>query len=90
MERVIRVSVAVSSGAVPFRVEVRAASIEEAVRLAAVSYPGGELKVLFPIDPESFFAEEAVPAEDGEVRDLGEYGSVTRECLSSHQLCPAR
>ena len=43
MERVIQVSVAVSTAAVRFRAEVRAEGIEEAVRLTAASYPGGEV-----------------------------------------------
>ncbi len=51
----IRVSVAVSSGAVRFRTEVQAESIERAVRLACVRYPGCEVRVLFPINPEVIF-----------------------------------
>jgi hypothetical protein len=52
----IRVSVEVSSGEVArFRVEVEAPSIERAVRLATVRYPGCAIRVLFPIDPQAFF-----------------------------------
>ncbi len=64
-ERVIRVSVAVSSGAVRFKVEVQAESIERAVRLACVRYPGCEVRVLFPINPEVYFAP---PKRKSEVR----------------------
>jgi hypothetical protein len=58
----IRVSVMVSRGPVHFRAEVRAESIEEAVRLAAASYSGGEVRMLFPIDAETFFIDESAPA----------------------------
>ncbi len=54
----IRVSVAVSSGADRFKAEVRAEGIEDAVRLAAGIYPDGEAGVLFPIDSGAFFAED--------------------------------
>ena len=54
----IRVSVAVSSGADRFKADVRAESIEDAVRSAAAIYPDGEVRVLFPIDPKVFFVEE--------------------------------
>ena len=57
----IRVSVAVSTGAIRFKVELRAESIEDAVRLATAVYPDGEVRVLFPIDPEAFFMEESAP-----------------------------
>jgi hypothetical protein len=56
------IRVSVSSGPVRFRAEVRAKSIEEVVRLAAVSYLGREVKVLFPIDAEVFFIEESALA----------------------------
>ncbi len=58
----IRVSVVVSSGAIRFRAEVQAESIEEAVRLAALNYSSGEVRVLFPIDAEAFFIEESASA----------------------------
>ncbi len=52
----IRILVEVS-GAVRFRVAVRAKSIEQTVSIASTRYPGSEVGVLFPIDPETFFAE---------------------------------
>jgi hypothetical protein len=55
---VIRVTAAVGSGADRFKAEVRAESIEDAVRSAAAIYPDGEVRVLFPIDPKMFFVEE--------------------------------
>ena len=54
----IRVSVAVSTGTTRFKAEVRAESIEDAVRLAAGIYPDGEVRVLFPIDAEAYFSED--------------------------------
>jgi len=53
--------------------EVEAESIVRAVRLASSRYPRREIKVLFPIDPEAFFAtgpdaaSEAFPVSDREV-----------------------
>jgi hypothetical protein len=56
----IRVSVEVRSGANCFRTAVWAESIERAVRLAGRDYPGSETRVLFPIEPEVFFANTPV------------------------------
>ena len=53
----INVSVEVRSGAARFRVAVRAESIERALSIAGAQYPGWETKVLFPLDPEAFFAK---------------------------------
>ena len=52
----VRVSVEVSSGDVCFSVDVLADSIEGAIRLAGSHYPGRKVQVLFPIEPETFFA----------------------------------
>jgi hypothetical protein len=51
----IQVSVKLGDGSIDFRVSVRAESIEQAVSLASERYPGSKVRVLFPIDPESFF-----------------------------------
>jgi hypothetical protein len=51
----IRVLVKLGDDSTGFRVSVRAESIERAVDLASEQYPGSKVKVLFPIDPESFF-----------------------------------
>lgn len=58
----VKVSVEVCSGAARFRAVVWAQSIERAVSLVNDHYPSGEAKVLFPIDPEAFFAEGSLPA----------------------------
>lgn len=36
-------------------VSVEAETLLEALRIARESYPGGEVRVVFPIDPEGFF-----------------------------------
>ena len=59
-KRMISVSVEVSSSSARLTAGIRAESIEEAVRVATASHPGCEVRVLFPIDPEVFFAEDPV------------------------------
>jgi hypothetical protein len=66
---VIRVSMEVRSGAARFRAVVWAENIVRALSLVRGRYPGCEARVLFPIEPESFFVapggapwvEEVVP-----------------------------
>jgi hypothetical protein len=63
----IRVTVEVRDGAVSRRVRITAPSIGRAFELAGGGQPGKEVRVVFPIDPESFFAgavtlEGAMPA----------------------------
>ena len=53
----IRVSVEIRSGVARFQRTVWAESIERAVRLTAMRYPGSDARVRFPIEPEGFFAE---------------------------------
>ncbi len=53
----IRISVEVNSDAASFRAVVCAESIEGAVGIARARYPGSEVGVLFPIDPETFFVQ---------------------------------
>ena len=52
----VRISVEVTSGAASFRVSVRAESIERALEIVRSQNPGREVCVVFPIDPEIFFA----------------------------------
>jgi hypothetical protein len=64
----IRVSIDVGSGVRRRRVTLCAQSIEQAVDAAKVRYPGSEVHVTFPIDPEAFFAEDAASAvEDARI-----------------------
>ena len=56
----IRISVYVSSGTARFSVAIQAESIERALEIVARQNPGKECEVAFPIDPETFFVDEAV------------------------------
>jgi hypothetical protein len=56
----IRISVHVSSGAARFSVSIQAESIERALEIVARQNPGKDCEVVFPIDPETFFVDEAV------------------------------
>jgi hypothetical protein len=58
----IRVSMEVREGATLSRATVEAESIREAVSITRRRYPGRDVQVKFPIDPEDFFIEG--PAED--------------------------
>jgi hypothetical protein len=60
----IRVSVEVYSGAARFRATVWAKSIECALSLVRARYPGGEARVIFPIEPEAFFVDGVVPTSE--------------------------
>jgi hypothetical protein len=55
---VIRVLVEFQSGAARFRAVVWAEGIDRAVKLVKVRYPECEARVLFPIEPEAYFAAE--------------------------------
>jgi hypothetical protein len=57
----IRVSMEVREGAALSRATVQAESIREAVSITRDRYPGRDVQVIFPIDPEGFFIED--PAE---------------------------
>jgi hypothetical protein len=59
----VRVAIEVRSGAARFSVAVRAESIRRALSIAGSRYPGSNVAVRFPIDPESFFAKEPAATE---------------------------
>jgi hypothetical protein len=56
----IRISVRVSDGTARFGVSIQAESIERALEIVGRQNPGSKCEVVFPIDPETFFVEEAV------------------------------
>ncbi len=58
----IKISVEVRSGPAHFRAGVWAESIEQALSLVKARYPGGETRVVFPIEPEAFFVVGGGPA----------------------------
>jgi hypothetical protein len=51
----MKITVEVRSSAARFKVALLAESIEEALEMAKRYNPGKECKVVFPIDPQSFF-----------------------------------
>jgi hypothetical protein len=53
----VRVSIEVRSGAARFRVGAQASCIQRAVRLVQRLYSPSDVRVIFPIDPASFFVE---------------------------------
>jgi hypothetical protein len=55
---VVRITVEVGRGAIRYKVAVQAESIRRALEIVEGMNPGREIKVAFPIDPESFFVEE--------------------------------
>ena len=57
----IRVSMEVREGTALSRATVQAESIREAVSITGGRYPGRDVRVMFPIDPEDFFIKG--PAE---------------------------
>ncbi len=57
----VKVSIEVYNGAALFKVAVRAQSIERAASVVRGSYPGCDIRVKFPIDPDSFFVKQAAP-----------------------------
>ena len=63
----IRVCMEVREGTALSKATVQAESISEAVGIIRERYPGGDVRVMFPIDPEDYFIEG--PAEgDGRAR----------------------
>jgi hypothetical protein len=54
----VKVSVEVRSGAAHFEVGVQAESIQRAMSLVRQRYPKANVRVNFPIEPDSFFVED--------------------------------
>jgi len=54
---VIRIPVEVRNGDGCFEVAAWAESVERAVKLVQAKYPGREVSVIFPIEPDAFFAD---------------------------------
>jgi hypothetical protein len=52
----IKISVEVREGATFSRVAVQADTISQAVSITKLCHPGRDVRVVFPIDPEGFFA----------------------------------
>jgi hypothetical protein len=54
----INISIQVRNGTSSLRTMIRAESIQRAIGIASIRYPDSEVRVLFPIDPETFFERE--------------------------------
>lgn len=70
----VRVTVEVGSGSGSFRAYVCAKSIAHAVRLASENYPGRDVGVVFPLEPD-FFVREPV-ALTGSIEPVAPVGMV--------------
>ena len=55
----IKVNVEISEGALTQLVQITAPSIKQALKMAGEGKPGRRVRLLFPIDPEAFFAPES-------------------------------
>ena len=55
----VKVSIEVHDGTARFAVAVLAKSIQQALNIVAVRYPGSVAKVKFTIKPEGFFVEDS-------------------------------
>ena len=64
----VRVSIDVDAGS--SRLSVRAASIRRAIHMAEEQNPGCVLRVVFPLDPETFFVREEAAAVGSEVAEI--------------------
>ncbi|HET7272820.1 MAG TPA: hypothetical protein VFI90_17240 [Rubrobacter sp.] len=64
----IRISVEVGPEDTGFRVTVRADSIEQALRITNARYSGSEVRVVFPIKPDTFFVAEETTSASGALR----------------------
>lgn len=60
----IRATFEVRAGAVTRRVQITAPSIERALEIAGAGKPGLEVRRLFPIDAEAFFAPAELDARE--------------------------
>lgn len=58
----VQVKLEVRAGATRFRVSARASDIQRAVSIAGARYPGGDVRLVLPVEPETFFVE-AAPGE---------------------------
>jgi hypothetical protein len=58
----VRITVEVGAGATRHRVAVQAESIRRALKIAEGLSPDGDFKVMFPIDPETFFVRDPAAA----------------------------
>jgi hypothetical protein len=77
----IRVSMEVREVNALSRATVQAESIREAVNITRRRYPGRDVRVIFPLDPETFFIDDPADA-NGWARLSGERSSIDKGKLS--------
>jgi hypothetical protein len=78
----IKVSMEVREGATLSRATVEAESIREAVNITRRRYPSCDVRVMFPIDPEIFFIDDAADGNGWWARTSGERSSIDKGKLS--------
>jgi hypothetical protein len=59
----VRVSIEIRNGAARCGVAVQAENIRRALSIAGNRYPGSDVEVAFPIDPEGFFIKDPTAIE---------------------------
>ena len=57
----VKVSIEVLDGTARFAVAVLAKSIQQALSILAAQYPGSDVKIKFPINPEGFSSRILLP-----------------------------
>jgi hypothetical protein len=55
----VRITVEASNGVARYRVAIQAESIRRALEIVEGLNPGSDLRVTFPIDPETFFVKDS-------------------------------
>jgi hypothetical protein len=86
----IRVSMELREGAALSRATVQAESIREAVSITRDRYPGRDVRVIFPIDPEGFFIEDPAEGDRWAGLSVGRTSVVKGELNGSSEKTPAR
>jgi hypothetical protein len=81
----IRVSMEVREETALSRATVQAESIREAVNITRRRYPGRDVRVMFPIDPEIFFINDPAD-ENGGARLSGERSSIVKGKLNGRAV----
>jgi hypothetical protein len=65
---VVRVAIDVDAGS--SRLSVRAGSIRRALKIATEQNPGRALRVVFPLDPETFFVRDDATQAGTELAEI--------------------
>src|SRR5215210_3639389 len=63
-DEMIQVVLEVRAGITRFRVAARATSIQRAASIAGARYPGGEGRLVVPVEPETFLAEATLAEKE--------------------------